>query len=44
MAKGNLLEIEKLFEVNFILTLNHKAFELENKKKAEFYDYRRYNI
>lgn len=30
--------------MRFVLTLNHKAYEYENKNIKEYYDFRRYNI
>jgi hypothetical protein len=31
-------------KLNFLFTLTHKSFELENKKIREYYDFRRYNL
>lgn len=36
--------MEAVLKQNFLFTLTHKSFELENKKIREYYDYRRYNI
>jgi hypothetical protein len=44
LAQGDICKMETIFKTNFILTLNHKAFELENKKVKEYYDFRRFNI
>lgn len=44
LAKGDILKIEQILKMNFVLTLNHKAYEQENKNIKEFYEFRKYNI
>jgi hypothetical protein len=44
LAKGDICKMETIFKTNFILTLNHMAFQKENKKIADYYDWRRFNI
>jgi len=36
--------MEDVLKMNFLFTLTHKSFEVENKKISEFYEYRRYNF
>lgn len=44
LAQGDVTKIEAIFEMNFVFILNHKSFELENKKIKEWYDWRRFNV
>jgi len=44
LAKGSILEHEKIFGLNFIYVLNFRSCEIENKKAFEHYDYSRYTI
>ena len=44
LAKGDLVQVEKVLEVNFRLSITHKLFELRHKKTTEWYDFRRYNL
>jgi len=43
LAKGDVTRIEQVMQTNFVLTLTHRSFEIENKKLYEFYEYGRYN-
>jgi hypothetical protein len=44
LAKGDITKIEGIFKLNFVFTLTHKSFEVENKRIFEFYEYNKYNI
>lgn len=37
LAKGDLTKIDTVFQTNFVLTLTHRSFELENKRIYEYY-------
>lgn len=36
--------MEDVLKLNFIFTLTHRSFELENKKVKEWYEYKRFNL
>jgi hypothetical protein len=44
LAKGDITKIPDVVKLNFMFTLTHRSFEIENKKLAEYYDFRRYSI
>lgn len=44
LAKGDITRMPEVLKMNFLFTLMHRAFELENKKTAEYYDSGRYTI
>jgi hypothetical protein len=44
LAKGDITKMEEVLKLNFLFTLTHKGFEIENKKISEYYDFRRFNV